>query len=141
MECVRYIGVVLNFSNMSNSNIKIGKIGEAFAVDYLKAQDYWILERNYRLRFGEIDLIARQGRRTVFVEVKTRRSLKFGAPQTAVTPTKQKQISKVALSYLQEHNLLDGACRFDVIAVYLSLKCELIDLQHIENAFEFRTNA
>ncbi len=126
---------------MSNSNIKIGKIGEAFAVDYLKAQDYWILERNYRLRFGEIDLIARQGRRTVFIEVKTRRSLKFGAPQTAVTPTKQKQISKVALSYLQERNLLDAACRFDVIAVYLSLKCELIDLQHIENAFEFRANA
>ena len=126
---------------MSNSNIKIGKIGESFAVDYLKAQDYWILERNYRLRFGEIDLIARQGRRTVFIEVKTRRSLKFGAPQTAVTPTKQKQISKVALSYLQERNLLGAACRFDVIAVYLSLKCELIDLQHIENAFEFRANA
>ena len=126
---------------MSNSNIKIGKIGEAFAVDYLKSQDYQILEQNYRLRFGEIDLIARQGRRTVFIEVKTRRSLKFGTPQTAVTPTKQKQISKVALSYLQEHNLLDGACRFDVIAVILSLKCKLINLHHIENAFEFRTDA
>lgn len=126
---------------MSNLRIKIGKIGEAFAVDYLKAQDYQILEQNYRLRFGEIDLIARQGRRTVFVEVKTRRSLKFGTPQTAVTPTKQKQISKVALSYLQEHNLLDGACRFDVIAVFLSLQCKLINLHHIENAFEFRTNA
>ena len=126
---------------MSNSKIKIGKIGETFAVDYLKAQNYQILERNYRLRFGEIDLIARHGRRTVFVEVKTRRSLKFGTPQTAVTLTKQKQISKVALSYLQKHNLLDAACRFDVIAVFLSLKCELIDVQHIENAFQFRAMA
>ena len=81
------------------------------------------------------------GDATVFVEVKTRRSLKFGTPQTAVTLTKQKQISKVALSYLQKHNLLDAACRFDVIAVFLSLKCELIDLQHIENAFQFRAMA
>ena len=126
---------------MSNSNIKIGKIGEAFAVNYLKAKKYLILEQNYRQRFGEIDLIARQGRRTVFVEVKTRRSLKFGTPQTAVTPTKQIQISKVALSYLQKHNLLDSACRFDVIAIFLSLKLELVDLQHIENAFQFRANA
>ena len=77
------------------------------------------------------------GKRIAFVEVKTRRSSKFGPPQAAVTPAKQKQISKIALDYLQTHNLLDVPCQFDVVAIILSWKFELIELQHIENAFGF----
>ena len=97
-----------------------------------------MLERNYRCPFGEIDLIAQQNRQIVFIEVKTRRSLKFGIPQAAVTSTKQKRISQVALNYLQIHDLLDAPCRFDVIAILLSRKAELIKLHQIENAFAFR---
>jgi len=122
---------------MSQSTQEIARIGEALAAQHLKGHGYQILEQNYRSRSGEIDLIAQQGKRVVFVEVKTRRSLKFGAPQAAVTPTKQKQISKLALSYLQTHNLLDVPCRFDVVAIVLSSKSMLVKLNHIENAFEF----
>jgi len=123
---------------MSHSKIKIGKIGETLAIQHLKGQGYHMLERNYRCPFGEIDLIAQQNRQIVFIEVKTRRSLKFGIPQAAVTSTKQKRISQVALNYLQIHDLLNAPCRFDVIAILLSHKAELIKLHQIENAFEFR---
>ena len=122
---------------MSQSRIRVGKIGEALAIDHFKARGYKIREQNYRTRSGEIDLIVQREKRVVFVEVKTRRSSKFGIPQAAVTPTKQKQISKVALHYLQTHNLLDTPCQFDVVAIVLSSKFELIKLQHIENAFAF----
>ncbi len=125
---------------MSHSRIQIGRIGEELALEHIKKQGYAIREQNYRSRFGEIDLIAQQGKRIVFIEVKTRRSLKFGIPQAAVTPTKQQQISKVALDYLQTHGLLDVPCRFDVIAIFLSSRCELIKLHQIENAFEFRAD-
>lgn len=122
---------------MSHSRIKVGKIGEALAIEHLSAQGYEIRAQNYRTRSGELDLIVQRGKWIVFVEVKTRRSLKFGIPQAAVTSTKQKQISKIALNYLQTHNLLDAPCRFDVVAIVLSRKFELIKLHHIENAFEF----
>lgn len=122
---------------MSDSRIKVGRIGEALAIEHFKAQGYEIRAQNYRTRSGEIDLIVQREKRTVFVEVKTRRSSKFGLPQAAVTPAKQKQISKVALHYLQTQSLLDAPCQFDVVAVVLSWKFELIKLRHIENAFEF----
>ena len=121
---------------MSQSK-EVARIGEEFAVQYLKDRGYQILERNYRLRSGEIDVIAKEGRQIVFVEVKTRRTLKFGVPQAAVTLAKQKQISKIALSYLQANNLLDTPCRFDVVAIFLSSKSTPPKLEHIQNAFEF----
>ena len=98
---------------MDRSRVDIAKMGEALAVKHLKARGCKILAQNYRARRGEIDIIVRDGEFTVFVEVKTRRSLKFGVPQAAVTWQKQKQISKVALAYLQSQNLLDAPCRFD----------------------------
>ncbi len=123
---------------MQRSRLSIAKIGETLAAEHLTAHGYRILARNYRAERGEIDIIAQRDRDTVFVEVKTRRSLKFGVPQAAVTPKKQRQISKVALAYLQAHNLLDTPCRFDVIAVHLSERLQLLKLQQIENAFTFQ---
>ena len=124
---------------MNRSRLDIAKIGESLAVKHLKALGCEVLARNYRAQRGEIDLIVQDGEFTVFVEVKTRRSLKFGLPQAAVTWQKQRQISKVALAYLQAHNLLDTPCRFDVIAIHLSPQLELLNLQQIESAFEFQT--
>ena len=122
---------------MSQSK-EVARIGEGLAAQYLKDRGYQILELNYRLRSGEIDVIAKEGRRIVFVEVKTRRTLKFGVPQAAVTLAKQKQISKIALSYLQANNLLDAPCRFDVVAIYLSSnKSTPTKFEHIQNAFEY----
>ena len=123
---------------MDRSRLNIAKIGESLAAKHLKARGYRILAQNYRARRGEIDLIARDGEFTVFVEVKTRRSLRFGLPQAAVTWQKQRQISKVALAYLQAHNLLDAPCRFDVIAIHLSPQLELLHLEQIESAFDFQ---
>lgn len=123
---------------MDRSRLDISKIGESLAVKHLKARGCKILARNYRARRGEIDIIVRDGEFTVFVEVKTRRSLKFGLPQAAVTLQKQRQISKIALAYLQSQNLLDAPCRFDVIAIHLSPQLELLRLEHIESAFDFQ---
>ena len=123
---------------MDHSRLNVAKIGESLAVKHLKARGYEILARNYRALRGEIDLIVQDGEFTVFVEVKTRRSLKFGLPQAAVTWQKQRQISKVALAYLQSHNLLDAPCRFDVIAIHLSPQLKLLNLEQIESAFEFQ---
>lgn len=123
---------------MDRSRLSIAKIGESLAAKHLKTRGCRILAQNYRARRGEIDLIARDGEFVVFVEVKTRRSLKFGLPQAAVTWQKQRQISKVALAYLQAQNLLDAPCRFDVIAIHLSPQLELLNLEQIESAFEFQ---
>ena len=123
---------------MDRSRLNIAKIGESLAVKHLKARGCEILAQNYRARRGEIDLIVQDGEFTVFVEVKTRRSLRFGLPQEAVTLQKQRQISKVALAYLQSHNLLDAPCRFDVIAIHLSPQLELLKLEQIESAFAFQ---
>ena len=123
---------------MDHSRLNVAKIGESLAMKHLKARGCEILARNYRALRGEIDLIVRDGKFTVFVEVKTRRNLKFGLPQAAVTWQKQRQISKVALAYLQTHNLLDTPCRFDVIAIHLSPQLALLNLEQIESAFEFQ---
>ena len=126
---------------MEHSRVNVAKTGESLAVAHLKARGYKILARNYRAVRGEIDLVAQDGDCIVFVEVKTRRSLKFGAPQAAVTTQKQRQISKVALVYLQTENLLSASCRFDVIAVHLSPQLELLKLEQIESAFEFQARS
>ena len=124
---------------MDRSRLNIAETGESLAVTHLKARGYKILAQNYRAVRGEIDLVAQDGDCIVFVEVKTRRSLKFGLPQAAVTQQKQRQISKVALAYLQTHNQFDAPCRFDVIAIHLSPQLEVLRLEQIENAFAFQT--
>ena len=123
---------------MSRSRLNIAKIGETLAVEHLKSRGCEILARNYRAERGEIDIIVKDGEFTVFVEVKTRRNLKFGLPQAAVTPQKQRQISKVALAYLQTEDRLDTSCRFDVIAIHLSRQLEVLQLEQLENAFMFQ---
>ncbi|RKU33518.1 YraN family protein [Candidatus Poribacteria bacterium] len=123
---------------MDRSRLSIGKIGESLAIAHFKARGCKILAQNYRVGRGEIDLIVQDGQFIVFVEVKTRRSLKFGLPQEAVTRQKQKQISKIALGYLKAENLWDAPCRFDVIGIHLSYQFELLNLEHIESAFEFQ---
>ena len=122
---------------MKHPHHDIAKIGESVAAEHLTEHGYQILEQNYRFQRGEIDLIAKQGKWIIFVEVKTRRSLKFGLPQYAVTKDKQRKISKIALAYLQSQNLMDTPCRFDVIAIQLSPKYDVLKLEQIQSAFDF----
>ena len=118
-----------------SDNITIGERGEAIAVAYLKGQKFTIVERNFRCKCGEVDIIARDGRSFVFVEVKTRKTLSFGPPQLAVTPFKQRQISKAALTWLAKNRLQEANARFDVIAILLRDR-QVPEIEHIRNAFD-----
>lgn len=104
----------------------LGCIGEDFAAAFLTKKGYRILERNYRCRAGEIDLIASKENRLCFIEVKTRQTLRFGAPAEAVTVEKQRHIKAAASVYLARHPEKTGEVDFQVIEIYL---------HHIPDAF------
>jgi len=98
----------------------LGIVGENIACAELSQRGYAILERRYRTRYGEIDIVAREGDVTVFVEVKTRDGHEFGDGAEAVTLWKQQRIAKMAMDFLARHRLHDRPCRFDVVAVDVS---------------------
>ena len=116
-------------------NQALGKKGEAIAVEYLQQRKYTVIEQNFRCKCGELDIIAREGKITVFIEVKTRKNLSYGPPQLAVTPFKQRQISKAALFYLAQKKIQGTNARFDVIAILLGYN-EVPQIDHIINAFD-----
>ena len=111
----------------------LGREGEDLAARFLIKQGYRILERNYSTRTGEIDLIALHDGSVVFVEVKTRSSDAFGAPELAVTPRKQQRMVKAALAYIKYKKLHQVPCRFDVVAITTAAEQEV---ELIRNAFE-----
>ena len=117
-----------------SSRIQTGKKGEEIAVRYLQSKGYRIIERNYRSRWGEIDIVAKDGGTVVFVEVKCRRSESFGDPQSAVGANKQRKVSRMSLAYLKEKNLYPCDARFDVVAVKMLPGGSRVEL--IRNAFE-----
>lgn len=118
------------------STQNIGEIGEEYASKFLKKKKYKILERNYRKRYGEIDIIAENKNYIVFVEVKTRHTDSMTSAADAVNRQKQLKIIKTASMYLAE-NETDKFCRFDVCEVYInSDNLKLVDINYIEAAFE-----
>ena len=120
--------------NKQDPRIGTGQTGEDLAVCYLENQGYTIVERNYRKRIGEIDIIARDGEYLVFIEVKTRSNRRFGSPFDAVDFRKQQQISRVALAFMTQHRCGEVPVRFDVIGVHLE---ESPRVELIKNAFEY----
>jgi putative endonuclease len=119
---------------MTDARQQCGKTGEALAVAHLRKKGYKLIERNYRTRVGEIDVIAKHKGRIVFIEVKTRRTGRYGDPKSAVTLKKQRKISMVALAYLKKHYSLQTPARFDVVTVRSDGAGETIEI--IPNAFE-----
>ncbi|PEN13928.1 hypothetical protein CRI94_07690 [Longibacter salinarum] len=119
----------------------IGDRGEAIAADHLEEQGYTIMDSNYRFERNEVDLVcfdphARKGRgEIVFVEVKTRSSLNFGAPDEAVDEDKRSRIVGVAKAYLYERQLEGSPARFDVVGVLLNQGDEP-DVTHYTDAFK-----
>lgn len=95
----------------------LGAESEALAASHLAALGWRVLERNWRGRTGELDLVAEEGRTVVFVEVKARSSRRRGTPEEAVGPAKQARLSRVAAEYLARRGWLERPCRFDVAAV------------------------
>ena len=94
-----------------------GNYGEYLACQYLKKQGFKILERNFRIRGGEIDIVAKDKNDLVFVEVKTRYTHEFGHPAEAVTPWKIKFLIRASQFYLARQKLLDKPFRIDVVTV------------------------
>ena len=120
------------------SKKSFGDTGEELAKKYLKDQGYEIIDSNFRTRFGEIDIIARDGDVWVFCEVKARHHLKFGLPEESVTFRKQNKIIRMALYYLKEKKLKEISWRIDVISIlFRGLKPPKIRL--IKNAVEKTT--
>jgi putative transposase len=117
----------------SNARRQLGDHGEDLAAAVLKKQGYKILERNYTTPLGEIDLIARQGKILVIIEVKTRKSTRFGSPQEAVSAAKQAKLRRLADYYMKDKHLTDTPVRFDVVAITLSDAGPQIEI--ISNAF------
>ena len=114
-----------------NSTVARGRRAEAFAVEHYIKNGCEILARNYSVRGGEIDFIARDGNETAFVEVKMRTSLRFGEPAEAITLAKRRRICRAALMYAQANGLLDATLRFDV--------CEVLpgEIRVYKNAFDY----
>ena len=99
---------------------EIGKIGEDIAVSYLEKLGYIIIERNFIANQGEIDIIAKDKKKFVFIEVKTRTSMQFGRPVEAVNEIKQKHLINTVKYYIYCKHLENKFIRIDVIEVYLS---------------------
>ena len=100
-----------------NGPYELGKRGEALAWGYLQNEGYRILEKNFRTRFGEIDIVAEKKGTVVFLEVKTRRNQDFGTPAEAVDWRKRRKMAQVAESYLQRKGLENRPARFDILSV------------------------
>lgn len=113
------------------NNIQKGRAGESIALRYLTNNRANILETNYRINSGEIDIIAKINEELVFIEVKSRTSTKFGYPAEAVDYRKIRKIVNTAKYYILKNNLNNVPIRFDVIEIYLNDK----KINHIVNAF------
>jgi len=107
----------------------LGSYGENLAARWYQQRGYVVVDRNWRCREGEIDLVLLRGRIIVFCEVKTRSSDTYGSPASAVTPTKQARLRKLGLRWIDAHDLRPGGLRFDVACVIGR------DVNVIESAF------
>ncbi len=111
----------------------LGKKGEDLAAQYLANHGFSIIERNFKARYGELDIIALDGKTLVFVEVKTRIGRRFGLPEEAVTPKKLAEVVKTAQYYKILHPQLPDSLRIDVIGIELNVDETLKYFNHIKN--------
>ncbi|MFK7787637.1 MAG: YraN family protein [Crocinitomicaceae bacterium] len=114
------------------NHIELGKKGEQLAVNLLKKKDHLILQQNFRYRRGEIDIISISNNQLIATEVKTRETKAFGAPFSAVSRSKQRQIISVMNAFIEQSQRTEEV-RFDVISIVLEK--EKREIEHIESAF------
>lgn len=115
---------------------RLGDRGEKLARAFLISKGYKIIETNYRIREGEIDIVAQKDDCLVFVEVRTRRGNQFGTPEESLTETKQERLEALAQIYIQSHENLPTQWRVDVVAIELDNKGYISRIELIENAVE-----
>lgn len=114
-------------------SIDIGKRGEDIAVKYLEENGMLIIDRNYRIPMGEIDIIGVESDILVFIEVKSRSSDAYGAPSEFVSPDQRRRIINTAEIYMKTKNLIDMQPRFDVCEIYSATG----EINYLENAFPY----
>jgi putative endonuclease len=119
---------------MSDTRQQLGKSGEELACRELERRGYVIIARRYRRRGGEIDIIAREGATTVFIEVKTRDGARFGDGAEAITWWKRRRMGEIACDYLARARLTESPCRFDVVVIDVGGHTPVIELY--QNAFD-----
>ena len=122
---------------MPSPRSRLGTQGERIAAAHLESLGLVIETRNYRTRFGEVDIVARDGEETVFVEVRTKRSTAYGTPEESLTPRKQARLVKAAEQYLAERGLAGTSWRVDLVAITLQPDGP-VHISHIESAVEAR---
>lgn len=115
---------------------RLGRSGERLAAMWLEDRSYSIIGQNWHCPYGELDLIAEDCGELVFVEVKTRRGERMGAPEEAVTRVKRRRIVASALTYLAEHGMEERPYRIDVIAVDLASSGKLLAVRHYPRSIE-----
>lgn len=121
---------------LKRPDLSLGEMGEQAAVNFLRKKKMKIVDRNIEFPMGEIDIVAIDQRTVVFVEVKTRRSDKKGAPWEAVDQAKQAKIMKTAQAYLRREELTDQKARFDIVSVTWLDGQRKPDIEHLMDAFD-----
>ena len=114
----------------------LGNFGERVAASHLEAKGYEILERNWSVREGEIDIIAAKPDEIIFVEVRSRRGRSFGTPEESITGRKAAHVRSAAAAYLMEHPEAPETQRIDVVVLELDAKGRVLRVEQIENAIE-----
>ncbi len=118
----------------SPQQIRLGKLGEDIACVFLFKNGYKILQRNFKARYGELDIIALHENTLVFIEVKTRTNLRFGTPEEAITPRKLHELIQTAQYYVILHPELPKLMRIDVIGIMMDEITEEVQrITHTEN--------
>ena len=120
---------------MPSPRSRLGAQGERIAAAHLDSRGLVAEARNYRTRFGEIDIVARDGEETVFVEVRTKRSAAYGTPEESLTLRKQARLVKAAQEYLAERGRANSPWRVDLVAITLQSDGPA-HISHIESAVE-----
>ncbi|KUG04639.1 hypothetical protein ASZ90_018000 [hydrocarbon metagenome] len=113
---------------------QLGKHGEERAASYLKKKGYMIIKTNYFTRYGELDIVCEKSGEIIFVEVKTRKTTRYGTPEESITYQKIQHIKKAAIIYLNECKQAYRGIRFDVITIFIDQQGKET-INHIENAF------
>lgn len=112
---------------------EIGNKGEKIAADYLMDKGYTLLDRNFHTRYGELDLVMFENGMIVFVEVKTRTSTSFGAPEESITGLKLEHLQNAGLSWLQAHPESPDDWRMDAVSILMQKNGKIRDIQHFIN--------
>ena len=121
---------------MPTPRTRLGDWGEALAEDFLRKKGYRVLAAKYRCAWGELDIVARDGKEVVFVEVRTRRSSSYGAPEESLTAAKKARLVAASNDYLQRHVKKDTSWRIDLVSIHLDPGGGQDRIEHLKHAVE-----